>query len=177
SYIFALHKTTLSAEANTVEIMSWNDSDEPLPLSHMHYFNKHLYYLDTVSRKEKSEFRMVDLDLKNKQVDDQIIFETALEEKDEFYRNEGKGNVYSTDLRTGSSKKEFHIKTEFHPHDFVEVDWKDHYLYLYFNTTDKSALETYDLTSGERVDLLEIKGVEAILKKNKIYSYDLLILK
>lgn len=193
SYTFALHKTTLSAEAKTVEIMSWNDSDEPLPLSHMHYFNKHLYYLDTVSRKEKSEFRMVDLDLKNKQVDYQIIFETALKEtddflphsvhknahidKDKFYMIDGKGNVYSTDLRTGSSKKEFHIKTEFQPHDFVEVDWRDHYLYLYFNTTDKSALETYDLTSGERIDRLEIKGVEAILKKNKVYSYDLLILK
>ena len=98
-------------------------------------------------------------------------------DKDKFYMIDGKGNVYSTDLRTGSSKKEFHIKTEFQPHDFVEVDWRDHYLYLYFNTTDKSALETYDLTSGERIDRLEIKGVEEILKKNKVYSYDLLILK
>jgi len=149
--------------------------------------------LDTVSRKEKSEFRMVDLDLKNKQADDQIIFETALEEtddflphsvhknahidKDKFYMIDGKGNVYSTDFRTGSSKNEFNIKTEFQPHGFVEVDWRDHYLYLYFNTTDKSALETYDLTSGVRIDRLQIKRVKEILKKNKVYSYDLLILK
>src|SRR5699024_9994632 len=121
------------------------------------------------------------------------MFDTALEEtdhflphsvhknahidKDKFYMIDGKGNVYSTDLRTGSSKKEFHIKTEFHPHDFVEVDWKDHYLYLYFNTTDKSTLETYDLISVEMDDRLEIKVDEAILKKNKKYSFDLLILK
>src|SRR5699024_12786427 len=98
-------------------------------------------------------------------------------DKNKIYMSDGKGTGYSTDPRTSTSEKEFHIRTEFHPHDFVEVDWKDHYLYLYFNTTDKSALETYDLTSGERVDRLEIKGVEAILKKNKIYSYDLLILK
>ncbi|MEC5423521.1 hypothetical protein QGM71_08445 [Virgibacillus sp. C22-A2] len=194
---FTLSQTELSNHADTRQIMTWETINMATPVSNIHVLENNIYYLEESYQEDKTSIQLMELNLETKKVTDYSIVDFMSEEEhyealpydtkksgylygNTFYYIDGTGLVYATDIESGETEESFMIEDTARHGDFVQVDWKDEKLYVYYNNTGDTVdagLVSYNVESGEKLDTIEINGLEEIIGMNEaLFSYDLLIL-
>lgn len=194
---FILSQTELSDHARMTQMMTWEPDQEVLPVSNLHVKNNHLYYIGESHQQNESFFQLVEWDLTNEKVTDHLVAGPMTSEEhyesipydsqksaylynDTFYFIDGVGRVYTTDLHSGITKESFMIEETTRDGDFVQIDWKDDNLYVFYYHIDgerSTGLDTYNIETGQKINTLDIHGIEDIIEHNKgLFSYDLIIL-
>ena len=194
---FILSQTELTDQANIKQLMTWEPDQEVLPISNLHVNDDSLYYIGESYEPNGVFFQLIEWNLATKSVNEYLVTEPMSNEEhyesipfdsqksahfynDMFYFIDGLGCIYTIDIKTGQTTERFVIDDTARHGDFVQIEWKEDHLYVFYNYSDDrlpSGLDTYHIETGETIDSLEINGMEEIVGKNKgLFSYDLIIL-